>query len=87
MVATLVGLLVSHTGLLEQIDVNEATSQFSHVVEVDPDELTEPEIELIEYDISNQGKITKTNWKVCMVLNIYKFYYFFTNFTWRSCRS
>ena len=69
-VAALVGLLVSHTGFLEQIDVNEATSQLSHVVEVDPDELTEPEIELIEYDISNQGKITKTNWKVCMVLNI-----------------
>ena len=41
-VAALVGLLVSHTGLLEQIDVNEATSQLSHVVEVDPDELTEP---------------------------------------------
>ena len=42
MVAALVGLLVSHTGLLKQIDVNEATSQLSHVVEVDPDELTEP---------------------------------------------
>ena len=41
-VAALVGLLVSHTGLLKQIDVNEATSQFAHVVEVDPDELAEP---------------------------------------------
>merc|ERR1719391_548231 len=41
-VAALVGLLVSHTGLLKQIDVNEATGQLSHVVEVDPDELTEP---------------------------------------------
>ena len=42
MVAALVGLLVSHTGLLEQIHVNEATSQLSHVVEVDPDELSKP---------------------------------------------
>ena len=41
-VAALVGLLVSHPGLLKQIDVNEATSQLSHVVEVDPDELSEP---------------------------------------------
>ena len=42
MVAALVGLLVGHPRLLKQIDVNEATSQFAHVVEVDPDELTEP---------------------------------------------
>ena len=42
MVAALVGLLVSHTGLLKQIDVNETTSQLSHVVKVDPDELAEP---------------------------------------------
>ena len=41
-IAALVGLLVSHSRLLKQIDVNEATSQLSHVVEVDPDELTEP---------------------------------------------
>ena len=41
-VAALVGLLVGHTGLLKQIDVNEASSQFAHVVEVDSDELTEP---------------------------------------------
>ena len=41
-VAALVGLLVSHAGLLKQVDVNEATGQLSHVVEVDPDELTEP---------------------------------------------
>ena len=41
-IAALVGLLVSHTRLLKQIDVNEATSQFAHVVEVDPDELAEP---------------------------------------------
>ena len=41
-ITSLVGLLVSHTGLLKQVDVNEATSQLSHVVEVDPDELTEP---------------------------------------------
>ena len=39
-VASLVGLLVSHPGFLEEVDVNEATSQLSHVVEVDPNELT-----------------------------------------------
>ena len=39
-VASLVGLLVSHPGFLEEVDVDEATSQLSHVVEVDPNELT-----------------------------------------------
>ena len=40
MVAALVGLLVGHPRLLQEVDVNEATSQFSQVVEVDPDELS-----------------------------------------------
>ena len=39
-VAPLVGLLVGHTGLLQQVDVNEATSKLAHVVEVDTDELS-----------------------------------------------
>ena len=33
-VAALVGLLISHPRLLEKVDVNVATSQFSHMVEV-----------------------------------------------------
>ena len=33
-VAALVWLLVSHPRLLEKVDVNVATSQFSHMVEV-----------------------------------------------------
>ena len=33
-VAALVWLLVGHTGLLEEVDVNVATSQLSHMVEV-----------------------------------------------------
>ena len=39
-VAALVGLLVGHPRLLKQIHVNEATSQLTHVVEVDTDKLT-----------------------------------------------
>ena len=39
-VAPLVGLLVGHTGLLEKVDINEATGKLSHVVEVDSDEFT-----------------------------------------------
>ena len=39
-VATLVRLLVGHTGLLEKVDINEATGKLSHVVEVDSDEFT-----------------------------------------------
>ena len=35
-VATLVGLLVGHTGLLEEVDVDETTGKFAHVVEIDP---------------------------------------------------
>ena len=42
MVATLVRLLVSHPRFLKQVDVNEASGQLSHVVEVDPDELSKP---------------------------------------------
>ena len=41
-IAALVRLLISHAGFLKQIDVNEATGQFSHVIEVNPDELAEP---------------------------------------------
>ena len=41
-VATLVRLLVSHPRFLKQVDVNEASGQLSHVVEVDPDELSKP---------------------------------------------
>ena len=41
-VASLVGLLVSHPRFLEQVDVDVAASQLAHVVEVDPDELSEP---------------------------------------------
>ena len=33
-VAALVRLLVSHPRFLEKVDVNEATSQFAHMVEV-----------------------------------------------------
>ena len=35
-VAALVGLLVGHTGLLEEVDVDETTGKFAHVVEIDP---------------------------------------------------
>ena len=42
MVAALVGLLVSHTRLLQKVDVDEPPGQLSHVVEVDPDELAKP---------------------------------------------
>ena len=42
MVAALVRLLVSHPRFLKQVDVNEASGQLSHVVEVDPDELSKP---------------------------------------------
>ena len=41
-VAALVRLLVSHPRFLQKVDVNEATSQFAHMVEVDPDELSKP---------------------------------------------
>ena len=41
-VATLVRLLVSDARFLEQVDVNVATGELSHVVEVDPDELAKP---------------------------------------------
>ena len=41
-VAALVRLLVSHPRFLKQVDVNEASGQLSHVVEVDPDEFTKP---------------------------------------------
>ena len=34
-VAALVGLLVGHTGLLEEVDVDETTGKFAHVVEID----------------------------------------------------
>jgi hypothetical protein len=40
MVASLIGLLISHTGLLQQVDINEATSQLAHVVEIDADEFS-----------------------------------------------
>merc|ERR1719225_574125 len=40
-VSSLIGLLVSHTGLLKKIDINEASGQFSHLIEVDTDEFTE----------------------------------------------
>ena len=39
-VAPLVGLLVSHAGLLQQVNVNETSGQFSHMIEVDTDELS-----------------------------------------------
>ena len=39
-VTSLIGLLVSHAGLLQQVDVNETSSQLSHVIEVDTDELS-----------------------------------------------
>ena len=42
MVAALVRLLVSPPRFLKQVDVNEASGQLSHVVEVDPDELSKP---------------------------------------------
>ena len=35
-VAALVGLLVGHTGLLKEVDVDETTGKFAHVVEIDP---------------------------------------------------
>ena len=41
-IAALVRLLVGHPGFLQEIDVNEAASEFAHVVEVDPDELAKP---------------------------------------------
>ena len=40
MVAPLIWLLVGNTGLFKQVDINEATSQLTHVVEVDTDKLT-----------------------------------------------
>ena len=39
-VTSLIGLLVGHTGFLQQVDVNETSSQFSHMIEVDTDELS-----------------------------------------------
>ena len=39
-VAALVGLLVGHTGLFQQVHVDKAAGQLAHVVEVDTDELT-----------------------------------------------
>ena len=39
-VASLVGLLVGHAGLLQQVDVNETSGQLSHMIEVDTDELS-----------------------------------------------
>ena len=41
-VAALVRLLVSHPRFLKQVDVNVASGQLSHVVEVDPDEFSKP---------------------------------------------
>ena len=41
-VAALVWLLVSHPRFLEKVDVNVATGKLSHMVEVDPDELSKP---------------------------------------------
>ena len=35
-VAALVGLLVGHAGLLEEVDIDETTGKFAHVVEIDP---------------------------------------------------
>ena len=42
MVAALVGMLIGHAKFLQKVDINEATSQLSHVVEVDPDEFSKP---------------------------------------------
>ena len=39
-VAALVGLLVGDAGLLQEVDVDEASGQLAHGVEVNPDELT-----------------------------------------------
>ena len=39
-VAALVGLLVGHAGLLEQVEIDEAAGKLAHLVEVDPDELS-----------------------------------------------
>ena len=41
-VAALVWLLVSHPRFLEKVDVNITTGELSHMVEVDPDELSKP---------------------------------------------
>ena len=40
MVPTLIILLVSYARFLKQVDVNETTSKFSKLVEIDPNKLT-----------------------------------------------
>ena len=40
MVSSLIWLLISHTGLLKKVNINETSGQFSLVVKVDTDELT-----------------------------------------------
>ena len=76
MVAALVGLLVGHTGLLEQVDVNEATSKFAHVVEINSDELSEPDGVVIDKWEAIES------WVSYLVSNIQQ-----EENTWTSCRS